>query len=737
MISVPSDTGAPVRLPVPQPLQRPLSATTMLRLGVLLLAVRLAEAATSTLGDHRDAGARDYAAYATYDSYTNTCNKARCEDVAELFLRSLKKTPGACDDFYAHACGAKRTNVRALTKEIQEILEKPIELEDGRALSAEKRLYRSCVRQKDGEQRTRHEFGRLLRLSNGAALFRESARFGRKSWLGIDGFYASFGFEHAFFNVHVTRDPQRSDVNVISLMPPSPLFFYSVHGLLKYKNFSGILASLDIDAEGARVTDYGDVVDLNNALHAILPPLGMFEENTTTLIDNRMTIDEWQHVYDAYSQGCSAEGNRNYIYWPKVLNVLLGTADVRARGRDAIVIKKTDYFAQLARILERTPPATVEKYIHFKFLAQIGKYLGPSLAPYFENVADRSSFCIKQSDNQLIGATYEYIKLHVPELHKLYTKDVVDNVRKALVDLLANAKWMDKETRTTAASKLSNLDMTVGYPYWQTNKTFVDHYYGNLHLHANFFDNVVKYRRRLLVNELRGLRHPQTYDPTTMSRKLTPPIYHFEVNGHANRIVIPTEYLNEDKYRLFSRKLPSAVNYGSFGSMLGSVLYDYVSLTDSLKFNKFYTRSTDGLSQDTIDAYKVKEKCLSSQLINYKKSAAKADQPLTSLIDLDTIQVDKIYEKMAGLRAAFEAYKKFERDDEKLPGFERMTGRQLFFLSYAERICEIGDIYDRYDVYEPSLKVNGVVSNLEAFSEVFDCPRHSDMNRDVKCDLFS
>ena len=64
---------------------------------------------------------------------------------------------------------------------------------------------------------------------------------------------------------------------------------------------------------------------------------------------------------------------------------------------------------------------------------------------------------------------------------------------------------------------------------------------------------------------------------------------------------------------------------------------------------------------------------------------SKFDQPLASLIDRDTIQVDKIYEKMSGLRAAFEAYRLVESENEELlPGFEDMNNHQLFFLSYAE-----------------------------------------------------
>lgn len=69
----------------------------------------------------------------------------------------------------------------------------------------------------ESDHRTRHEFTRLLQLSNGLSLFKENSEFGLKNWLSIDGFYASLGFEHAFFNVHVARDPQRADVNVISV----------------------------------------------------------------------------------------------------------------------------------------------------------------------------------------------------------------------------------------------------------------------------------------------------------------------------------------------------------------------------------------------------------------------------------------------------------------------------------------------------------------------------------------
>ncbi|XP_011498089.1 PREDICTED: endothelin-converting enzyme 1-like [Ceratosolen solmsi marchali] len=681
--------------------------------------------------------------YIYYGLYENTCTNDRCNEVADLFLKSVKKSLNPCHDFYGYACGRKRSRIRSLTKEIQEILEQASTEEEMKSLTLDKKFYRSCMEQPESDHKTKQEFTRLLELSNGLSLFRSERKFGIMDWQSTDSFYASLGFEHAFFNVYITRDPENSDVNLIALMPPSPLFFYSVHGLLKYKNFTGIISNIlehNIIDGNVNLTDYEDVIEFNNALHEIIPPLGMFEENITTLINNKMAVNEWQKLYDSALKNPNYENknDKNHISWFKLLNTLLNSANVSINKFDNIVLNKIEYFMKLAQVLKKTPSITVEKYIHFKFLTQISKYLNPSLARFFENIRDRSTFCIQQSNNQLIGATYKYIKSHVPHEQKLYAEKIINNIRNSLIYFLSEAKWMDNETKFYATHKLKNLKIIVGYPNWQIKQAFVNNYYGNLHLHSNFFENVIKYKRKILIRELRGLKHPRIFDPSTMSKKLVPLIYHFEVNSYLNQIFFPTEYLNEAKYELFSPKLPSSINYGSFGSMIGSILYDYVSLTDNLKYNEFYTRTIEGLTKDTINAYKVKEKCLSNQLVNYKKSTLQHNQMLASIIYRDTIQVDKIYEKITGLRVAFEAYKKVKgENNQHLSGFEDMKSDQLFFLSYAERICEVGDINDMYDAYETSLKVNGVVSNLQIFSDVFKCPLGSAMNKEIKCELFS
>lgn len=48
------------------------------------------------------------------------------------------------------------------------------------------------------------------------------------------------------------------------------------------------------------------------------------------------------------------------------------------------------------------------------------------------------------------------------------------------MNLLSDAEWMDKETKNYAANKLKSLEIVIGYPEWQINKTFVNDYYGNV-----------------------------------------------------------------------------------------------------------------------------------------------------------------------------------------------------------------------------------------------------------------
>ncbi|KAL7297594.1 hypothetical protein TKK_0009269 [Trichogramma kaykai] len=676
--------------------------------------------------------------YVSSELYETTCANEHCNEVAEEFLKSVKKTVDPCSDFYAYSCARKSSKLRTSDiSEMKEILESPHSEEEIKALTLEKIFYRSCMEQTDSDTRAKKKLKQFLNLSNGYSLFKHG-KYGAVDWLTIDALYAQLGFEHAFFNAHVMKDPENLENNIMALTPPSPLFTISIHSLLKNRNFSEMIMNLLDKNHKGNLEDFNDVIAFNNELHGILPALAQFEESIKTLIENKMYIENWQRSYDSSAE-LQDDGKTNRIDWLRVLNKFTKSSRVHMHKSDKIIVRNVAYFHKLAGLLEKTPASVLEKYIHIKFIAQVGKYLSPSLAKFFENFKNRSKFCIRQAENRLVGANYEFIKRHVPKDRKALAEEIAVNVKKSLIQLISRADWMDQPTKTHAVDKLHKLQIIMGYPDWQLDTDFVNNYYGNLHLGSNFFDNVIKYKRQALLHEVQGLRNPEKFDPATMSKNHAPLVHHFEINTHLNLVYLPTAYLHQKKNKFLGSQLPNSINYGSFGSMIGAILYDFASLTDTLKYN-LYLRTVEGLTKQTIDAYRVKEKCLSNQLTDYKKSD-RGYNPLSDVIGQDTVQVDKIYEKQTGLRAAFEAFSESlasgDKTEQLLPGFEKVNPHQLFYLAYAERICGIGDVYDSYDGYETSSKINGVVTNLQLFSDVYQCPRDSPMNRLEKCELFT
>ncbi|KAK8755130.1 hypothetical protein V5799_002161 [Amblyomma americanum] len=84
----------------------------------------------------------------------------------------------------------------------------------------------------------------------------------------------------------------------------------------------------------------------------------------------------------------------------------------------------------------------------------------------------------------------------------------------------------------------------------------------------------------------------------------------------------------------------------------------------------------------------------------------------------------------------------YGNNDTRLPGLEHLSGKKLFFLSNAMVWCSNirpGDLRQliQYDPHSPDqYRVNVPMSNMRAFSTVFNCSANSTMNRTRRCTLW-
>ncbi|KAL5013749.1 hypothetical protein ScPMuIL_008019 [Solemya velum] len=99
-----------------------------------------------------------------------------------------------------------------------------------------------------------------------------------------------------------------------------------------------------------------------------------------------------------------------------------------------------------------------------------------------------------------------------------------------------------------------------------------------------------------------------------------------------------------------------------------------------------------------------------------------------------------------GLKEAYKAYVEWAdkqvEEEPRLPGLSDMNHKQLFYLSFAQVWCgtmrpEAAVNRIRTGVHSPGrFRVIGTLQNSEDFSDAFNCPKSSKMNKQDKCHLW-
>lgn len=99
----------------------------------------------------------------------------------------------------------------------------------------------------------------------------------------------------------------------------------------------------------------------------------------------------------------------------------------------------------------------------------------------------------------------------------------------------------------------------------------------------------------------------------------------------------------------------------------------------------------------------------------------------------------------SGFEFAYNAYKTLVKEngaEPKLPGLEKYSNEQMFWISFARSWCSTEDAEYEQKVIETNehtvnrFRIIGVVQNSYAFSEDFQCSAWSLMNPLKKCEIW-
>ncbi|XP_076240019.1 uncharacterized protein LOC143182696 [Calliopsis andreniformis] len=446
------------------------------------------------------------------------------------------------------------------------------------------------------------------------------------------------------------------------------------------------------------------------------------------------TLDHFQEAYD----DLDSTSPNNKINWKRKVQKLFEEAGVDLEDDVEITVTCQTYIRKLKELLDKTSSETIVNYIHWLFVDKMA-VLGPAeLKQVGENwIGDRifdsrEEQCVQQVEmSNIMG--YIYVKKHFSDEIARTARDMIDDIQKEVEYQIKGSVWMDDDTKHFILDKLVAMKNMVGHPDWYQNTTAVRNYFQGLTIGPSYYENILNYIRHTRWKMLRKILEGASMDGEDYVDPLM-----------LNAFFIPTENsititAADFQNPFFALNRPWNINYGIIGVIMGHEVNH--GFDDEGHLYDRQGRPMEWLSA-MAEAYNKRADCFIDQFNKYP------------LIKGENFTIENYGKQTAGeniadtmgLQAVYKAYRRRQREckkpDPALPGLEKFSNDQIFFLSFANLWCEKEDpeyvMYSAmYDVHSPArLRVIGSVSNSEDFAKVFNCPVGSPMNPERKCNIW-
>ncbi|EFO88687.1 hypothetical protein CRE_06583 [Caenorhabditis remanei] len=406
-----------------------------------------------------------------------------------------------------------------------------------------------------------------------------------------------------------------------------------------------------------------------------------------------------------------------------------------------IIICEVEYLQKISELLEKTDVGLLTNYVLWRVVQSNVRYLDER----FEDIKQVFDFlkvmtgqqqspprwkdCAQVPSTVLpLAAGAIYVQAHFQESDKDEALRMIMHLRHSFSDLVKKNDWMDEETKAVAIEKANSMINNIGYPDVTNDIPMLDKQYVGLSISES--DTYYYIMKKSVVwmqsREFQKLTKP--FDKHEFD--ISPAVVNAFYSPEKNAITFPAGILQPP---FFSGTFPKAVNYGAIGAVIGHEITHGFDDQGS-QYDK------DGnlhnwWSESSLNAFDTRRRCIVEQYGNYTvpKTSFRVNGKLT--------QGENIADN-GGVKEAFQAYQNYVHEngeEPRLPGLQQYSNEQIFFVSYAHFWCgkkkEAAAMQQVLtDEHSPEVfRVIGVLSNMQAFADVYNCPRNSPVNPDHKC----
>jgi putative endopeptidase len=328
--------------------------------------------------------------------------------------------------------------------------------------------------------------------------------------------------------------------------------------------------------------------------------------------------------------------------------------------------------------------------------------------------------CVASTDRALgeaLGQIY-VDKTFTPQA-KAHAQQMVKNLIEALRTDLSTLSWMSDETRKRATAKLDAFVRKIGFPdKWRS--------YEALQVSKGpYYNNTVSSGEFEFKRSLGKIGKPVDRTEWGMS----PPTVNAYYSPSMNEIVFPAGILQPPFY---DPKADDAYNYGGIGAVIGHEMthgFDDQGAKFDADGNLVQWWTTDDYKKFT-----ERTDCVVKQFDSYEVEPG--------LHQNGKLVVGESVADLGGLTVAYAAYQKSLEGKPRPKIIDGFTPEQRFFLGWAQVWAsnirpEAARLRTATDPHPLSrFRVNGPLSNMQAFAQAFGCKAGDPMVRVERCQIW-
>ncbi|KAK3828356.1 MAG: hypothetical protein J3Q66DRAFT_383109 [Benniella sp.] len=400
---------------------------------------------------------------------------------------------------------------------------------------------------------------------------------------------------------------------------------------------------------------------------------------------------------------------QNSLDWKVILQNALNSV----KPPEKIGAMDIQYLKDLDGLLKATDPKTIQYFFAWSMIRQLAEFLDVAhrrpFDDFYQPSEDKNKTCASNTLKVVPDiVSHFFVPVALPEPAFAKVKEVISSIISTYSKSFQSYDWLKEDTRKGALLKLSKLGQIIGYSNSgpdNRNPSSIDKFYSGLKLDGQD---------------------------------------HFG-NQATNTIMFPAGRLHSPVVNV---DFPEYLNYAMFGMFAA---HEITHAFDNEGINYDENGHQSVWFNSSRDAFNDRTQCLVKQFSKFTIPGSDGNEHAVN----GTLTLKENIADNGGMSQAYKTWVERYRSDpqstkynnKRLPGLEKYTPEQMFFIQYARGWCgkPNPDAYERQlnSVHSPDRwRIVGVLQNSQDFAKAFNCQPDSLMNplkpkdNDTKCDVW-